>query len=199
LMNSLVNRPGYLLTRRDMELLYPRYFDEEVRIAASRWGVEEEILYGLVRTESAFIPDVVSHAGAVGLAQLMPATGLDVANRIRRSVDLRFLGKDPDLRDPQTNLHLGAWYYADLLRRTERPMLALFSYNGGISRVRRWVAEDGILPEDLFLETITIRETRDYGRKVLAAGAVYGYLYYGKSLEQVVSDLFPEQKTGGSP
>jgi len=198
LMNSLVNRPGYLLTRRDMELLYPRYFDREVRIAASRWGVEEEILYGLVRTESAFIPDVVSHAGAVGLAQLMPATGLDVANRIRRSVDLRFVDKEPDLRDPLTNLHLGAWYYSDLLRRTERPMLALFSYNGGISRVRRWAEEEKHLPEDLFLETISIRETRDYGRKVLAAGAVYGYLYYGKTLEQVVSDLFPEQKTGGS-
>ena len=198
LMNSLVNRSGYLLTRRDMELLYPRHFGGEVRMAASRWGVEEEILYGLVRTESAFIPDVVSHAGAVGLAQLMPATGLDVANRIRRSVDLRFMDKEPDLRDPLTNLHLGAWYYADLLRRTERPMLALFSYNGGISRVRRWIAEEKALPEDLFLETISIRETRDYGRKVLAAGAVYGYLYYGKTLEQVVSELFPEQKAGGS-
>ena len=199
LMNNLANRPGYLLTRRDMELLYPRYFEGEMRSAASRWGVEEEILFGLVRTESAFIPDVVSHAGAVGLAQLMPATGLDVANRIRRSVELRFMEKEPDLRDPLTNLHLGAWYYADLLRRTERPMLALFSYNGGISRVRRWAAEEKTLPEDLFLETISIKETRDYGRKVLAAGAVYGYLYYGKTLEQVVSDLFPEHLTGGTP
>jgi soluble lytic murein transglycosylase len=181
-----------------MELLYPRHFDGEVSIAATRWGVDEEILYGLVRTESAFIPDVVSHAGAVGLAQLMPATGLDVSNRIRRSVELRFIDKNPDLRDPLTNLHLGAWYYADLLRRTGRPMLALFSYNGGLSRVRRWAAEEKDLPEDLFLETISIRETREYGRKVLAAGAVYGYLYYGKTLEQVVSDLFPDQKTGGS-
>ncbi|GAB1483705.1 lytic transglycosylase domain-containing protein [Treponema sp.] len=191
-MSQLQRRSAYRMDRQDMELLYPRPFQKELGSSAKRWLIAEELLYGLVRTESAFIPDVVSHAGAVGLTQLMPATAKDVTARIRGSVDLQFQGTEVDLRDPATNANLGTWYLADLQRRLQSPMLALLSYNGGITRVRRWRAAEPTLPEDLFLETIEIAETRDYGRKVLAAAAVYGYLYYGMTLERVVADIFPE-------
>jgi soluble lytic murein transglycosylase len=43
---------------------------------------------------------------------------------------------------------------------------------------------------DLFLESVPYSETREYGRKVLAAAAVYGYLYYQKSAEQTVREIF---------
>jgi soluble lytic murein transglycosylase len=52
-----------------------------------------------------------------------------------------------------------------------------------MNRVRRWRVTDsqrpgGGFPVDLFLETIEYPETREYGRRVLAAAAVYEYLYY---------------------
>jgi soluble lytic murein transglycosylase len=189
----LWRRPEFSMTRSDMELLYPKPFQEIIEPAAIAWNIPKEILYGLIRTESAFIPDVVSRSGAVGLAQLMPATAKDVAARIRKLAPLKFLESgDPDLRDPQTNMTLGAWYLADLTRRLESPLLALGSYNGGITRLRRWRQNHLDLPEDLFLETIEITETREYARKVLAAAAVYGYLYYGMSMEEVVADIFPK-------
>ena len=57
--------------------------------------------------------------------------------------------------------------------------MALLAYNGGMNRVRRWRnAAGSSLSEDLFLESIEYRETREYGRKVLAAQAVYKALYY---------------------
>ena len=75
------------------------------------------------------------------------------------------------------------------------PMLALLSYNGGMGRMRRWLNQDrgrGALPYDLFLESIEYGETREYGRLVLAAAAVYGYLYYGMTMEEVAADIYKE-------
>ncbi len=135
---------------------------------------------------------MVSHAGAVGLAQLMPKTAADVASRIGKKTELRFTEDGPDLSDPMTNATLGAWYLADQTKRAGSPLMALLGYNGGPSRVRRWRQAQRDLPEDLFLETIPVAETQNYGRKVLAASAVYGYLYYGMTLERVVADIFPK-------
>jgi soluble lytic murein transglycosylase len=150
-----------------------------------------EILYGLIRTESAFIPDIRSTAGAIGLAQLMPDTAVEMAGRISRQGGPDYLiDGNVDLRNPDTNVHLGAVYLAYLVDRMESPMQSLLAYNGGMGRVRRWRSAEPNLPDDLFLETIELTETREYGRRVLAAAAAYGYLYYGMTMEAVIADIY---------
>ncbi len=192
LASRLLYRPNHVPDRRDLTLLYPQPFKETIEAAAEEQSLPREVFFGLIRTESAFIPDVVSRSGAVGLAQLMPATARDVADRLARAggADYR-IGGTIDLRDPAINVKLGAWYLRYLENLVGTPMLALASYNGGLTRVRAWRRAQPDLPEDLFLETIDIAETREYGRKVLAAAAVYGYLYYGMTMEAVVADIFP--------
>jgi len=188
----LARRPGYALTRADMELMYPRAYPLEIRQAASRWGLSEDMLFGLVRIESAFMSSIVSRAGAEGLAQLMRPTAEDVARRIGKQVELRYLPEGGlDLSHPATNLALGAWYLSNLNERLKSPVLSLFAYNGGITRVRRWRSAQAGLPEDLFLETVPIKETREYASKVLASAAVYGYLYRNEPLARVVAGFFP--------
>jgi soluble lytic murein transglycosylase len=128
---------------------------------------------------------VVSSAGAIGLTQLLPATAQDMAGRIRRRGGPDYT-QGPDLRNPEVNIHIGAVYFAWLMERMEQPLLAILAYNGGINRIRRWHTADrragslpaGGLPLDLFMETIEYRETREYGRKILTAAAVYESLYY---------------------
>jgi soluble lytic murein transglycosylase len=161
-------------------------------------GIRPEIMFGLIRTESFFASGVSSHAGAVGLAQLMPATAADIAVRLVRAggPDLR----NPsgiDLTNPEINVHMGTFYLRHLIVNQMEgcPMLGLMAYNGGQGRVRRWVAadrerEDGALPIDLFLETVIYPETRNYGRLVLSAAAIYGYLYYGRTMEEVATSIF---------
>jgi soluble lytic murein transglycosylase len=83
-----------------------------------------------------------------------------------------------DLTDPDLNIYIGAYYFHYLMRRFEDTLVSLMAYNGGMNRVRRWRAASNAMPADLFLETIPIFETRDYGRKVAAAAAVYEELYY---------------------
>ncbi len=189
-IGTLLGRPDYRLSREDFMLLYPRAWQHELDTAAMVWGVPPEIMAGLARSESAFRAEVISHAGAVGLVQIMPATGRDIASRIAKRVPLVMEGDDPVLSDAFTNAQLGAWYLADWTKRLSSPMLALFAYNAGPGRVRQWRTARPDLPEDLFLETVPFDETRNYGRRVLAAAAVYGYLYYGYDMAQVAKDLF---------
>lgn len=171
------------VTGAQLEYLHPRPWLNEVSAAAERFGIPEYLLYALIRTESFFNASVVSHAGAIGLTQLMSPTAGDVARKLGTT--------DYDLTDPETNLVFGAFYLAELIRRLDgNVMAALFSYNAGITRVRSWMRIGSDLDPLLFLESIPYAETRGYGRKVLAASIIYGYLYYQKSPGDVIRELF---------
>ncbi len=104
-------------------------------------GLPGEMFAALVMTESGFNPDARSRVGAIGFAQLMPATA-------------RELGVDP--HDPLQNLAGGARYLKMQYDRFGNWSLALAAYNAGPTRV----AKLGRIPR--------IRETQDYVRKVLA-------------------------------
>ena len=193
LVSRYTSRADYELSRHDLQLFYPQPFRELIEKYALEVELGEEMLYGLIRTESYFISDAVSRSGAVGLAQLMGPTAAEMADRIARrgGPDYRFGGLD--LKEPELNIHLGSYYLRYLTEQMGNPMLALLAYNGGMGRVRRWLNADrqkGSLPLDLFLETVEYGETREYGRRVLAAAAVYGYLYYGMSMEEVAADIY---------
>ncbi|GMO35397.1 MAG: hypothetical protein Ta2F_11460 [Termitinemataceae bacterium] len=173
-----MGRADYVLDRRDLEICYPKAFKDVVEPIAEKTGMEPSLLYALIRTESIFIPDIVSHAGAIGLTQLMPATGTEMARTLNRETGIDYTVNGAlDFTDPNLNVNLGASYYMQLYQRTGSRLLALLSYNGGIGRVNRWRKTTRDLSEDLFLETVTLTETREYGKKVLAAEAVYDFLY----------------------
>ncbi|MDR3123071.1 MAG: lytic transglycosylase domain-containing protein [Treponema sp.] len=190
-VSCYATRDGYTMMMRDLELYYPRAFTEMVEAAASEEALSREMLFALIRTESAFSPGIRSRVGAMGLTQLMSATAADMAERIRRrgGPDYAAAG-ELDLEDPETNICLGAAYLRYLMDRTESPLMALLAYNGGIGRLRRWRNAESALGGDLFLETVEYNETREYGRKVLAAAAAYGYLYYGMAMEAVFADMY---------
>jgi len=179
LVSRYFEREGYTLNRRDLELLFPLPYRELVERQAAETGITPGLLFALIRTESAFQSGVVSSAGAVGLTQLMPDTALEMAGRIRRAggPDFTAAANGLALDDPEQNIYIGAFYLNYLMGRFEDKLLSVLAYNGGMNRLRRWRANSRF-PVDLFLETITVFETRDYGRKVMAAEAVYEELYY---------------------
>ncbi|MCL2440191.1 MAG: lytic transglycosylase domain-containing protein [Treponema sp.] len=173
-------RQDHKKTRRDLELMYPRPFLELVEKNAGYFDIAAPLLFGLIRTESAFQSAVISRAGAVGLSQLMPGTAREQAERIRRAGGPDFFCSDEkiDSTNPDINVYIGSHYYNYLLSRFNNDaQLALMSYNGGQTRVRRWRNASN-LPVDLFVETVSIYETRDYGRRVPAIGRIYEELYY---------------------
>ncbi len=169
-------------------LAYPENFKVFVEYNCKKFAIEPYVMYSLIRTESFFNPSVKSHAGAKGLTQLMDLTAGDVAKKLGV--------KEYDLLDPSTNIAFGTFYFEELQRRLDgSPILASFSYNGGISRVRTWLKNSpshfGMknVPVDLFLETVPISETREYGKKLLSASCMYAYLYDNISPCRVVEEV----------
>jgi len=162
-------------------LAYPDLFWDEVREASAAYAFPPRLLHALVREESAFDADVVSFAGAVGLAQLMPATAVQTANWLDEEVD------PTDLEDPATNLALGARYLSYVHGSFgNNPALALAAYNAGPHRVRQWVQRFGNVPVDEFMERIPFHETRGYVSRVLGT---YQMLRWRSAMEPVHGDL----------
>jgi soluble lytic murein transglycosylase len=190
LVSRYMARDDFIMTRDDLLLFYPQPFKDLIEKYAMEASLAPELLFGLIRTESYFKADAVSRVGAVGLGQLMPDTALDMANRIARRTGIDYRSGGIDLINPEINVHIASYYLNYLVDYTGSPMTALIAYNGGMGRVRSWRAAEPRLPEDLFLETIEFVETREYGRRVLAASAIYGYLYYDMSMEEVVADIY---------
>lgn len=166
------------LSKDQLQLVYPRFYSEIVSKYAKEYNLDENLVYALIRSESFFDETVKSTAGAIGLTQLMQLTGDDIASRLKVT-DYSFL-------DPDTNIRFGTYYLSELITRCDGSYLqALFSYNAGITRVRRWLsssmAEFGKkknMPADLFLESLPYSETREYGRKLLSAALYYEWLSY---------------------
>ncbi|MCL2608933.1 MAG: lytic transglycosylase domain-containing protein [Treponema sp.] len=166
----------------DWRTWYPRPFAEIVERHSAEAGIEPELMFALIRTESAFMPAIASRVGAAGLTQLMPGTAKETADRLRRrGVDI-----DPtalDLTDPETNVLIGASYLQSLILGQGDLMLALLAYNGGQGRVRSWRSTQlralGLtLPPDIFIETVPFSETRNYARAIAAGAATYRMLYF---------------------
>lgn len=185
-ISRLLARTGHSATRADRELNWPKPFEAAMESALAATGIDRSLMYGLVRSESLFMPAVVSRAGAVGLAQLMPATAEEMAGRLRM--------REWDSTKPADNLLLGAAYLKRLLdANAGGVMAALFSYNAGPGRFRTWRQAAGNLPADLLLETLTFAETRQYGRNVALAALNYAVLYEKKEAAAYLRYLLNEE------
>lgn len=107
---------------------------EQIVDAATEHGISPDVAFGLVATESGFKRTARSHVGAVGLAQLMPATARWLEPGTTRK----------DLEDPETNLRLGFRYLRDLVEKYEGDTaLALTAYNRGPGTVDRVLRRGG--------------------------------------------------------
>jgi TolA-binding protein len=156
---------------RARRIYYPRSQAALLEGTAEAASVPPALVFGLIRQESVFTSDVRSRAGAVGLMQLMPATGRQLGRHGRR-------GPRPDLLDPTVNVRLGVAYLRQLLDAfDDDAVLALAAYNAGPARARRWGTDFASLPADEFLESIPIAESRLYVRRILFFEEAYAALY----------------------
>jgi soluble lytic murein transglycosylase len=153
----------------DLALRFPLPHRESILANARRYEVDPALIYGVIRQESAFMEDARSPVGALGLMQLMPATGKQTA----RALNMRYGGNDVLLQSDQ-NIRLGSAYFRKLLDRYNgSPVLAAAAYNAGPHRVGRWLPSEHDMEADLWMELIPYPETRRYVRRVLAYATVF--------------------------
>ncbi len=164
--------------RTAWSLRYPTPWRTLVLTSAHNEGVDPAWAYGVMRQESRFRKEARSSSGALGLMQVMPATGKWLAKRMN---DPYF--RPDHLLEPATNLRYGITYLRLMTEQLDgHPVLATGAYNAGPGRISRLrmrhdLTSDAALFDVLrYIELLPIDETRDYIRKVLANTVIYSHL-----------------------
>jgi soluble lytic murein transglycosylase len=147
---------------------FPFYHDQIVEKYATRYGLEKELIFAIIKQESAFNTRAQSWANAYGLMQLIKITAKDMARLARVS-----FSSTEQLFKPDYNIHLGSLYVKQLSRRLKHKEYILAAYNAGPHRVKRWLKRPGSDVIDVFVENIEYRETRNYVRRVMKS--YWGY------------------------
>ncbi|MCP3875342.1 MAG: lytic transglycosylase domain-containing protein [Desulfobacteraceae bacterium] len=130
------------------QLYRSRQYDDIIKKAQKRFGVEFYLIKAVIKIESNFNPDAVSKKGAKGLMQIMPGNFKSL------------LVKDPF--NPSQNIMGGALYLQRLLKRYEYKLpLALAAYNAGPEAV------------DRYKRIPPYRETQNYVKKVMETYSQY--------------------------
>ena len=165
------------------QALYPFPYEDTILEWSKRRQLNPLLVTSLIRQESRFEPEIESWAGALGLMQVMPATGQSAAKSIGLS--------DYSLTLPEDNVNIGT-YYLDFTHKkyNNNSMLAVASYNAGPNAVAKWVSRYGLQDADEFVEKIPYAETKGYVESVFE-----NYWNYMLIYNPEVSKLFEQLDT----
>lgn len=156
---------------------FPMPHQTIVENISNKYDLKQSLLYAIIQAESGFLENATSYRGASGLMQMMPFVAKDLAAKLSISK-----WTDEHLKDPKIAIELGALLVATLERQFGQPHLILAAYNAGPHQVQKWLNRFGQLPEELFIERIPFKQTRDYIKKILPNESLY-YAMNGKELK----------------
>ena len=161
----------YTAGRLYFKTAYPLHYEDLVHEAAAEYGVPESLIYAVIRAESGFDPNAVSHAHAQGLMQITDETL--TWSRYRLHLDSDGL----DLFDPATNVQTGTHVLSLLCEQYDAVETVLAAYNAGIGTVNKWLADPDLSADGRTLSRIPFPETEAYVQNVLASKRMYEFLY----------------------
>jgi len=169
----------------DLSIRYPLPWRDDFSRYATSAGIADSWAYGVARSESLFMRDIRSSAGAIGIMQLMPATGRQTAGEIR----MPWQGI-ATLTDSASNIRLGTYYLGQMYQRfADNRVLATAAYNAGPQRVDDWLPAHGELDARIWIENIPYNETRGYVRRVLTDETIFYWRLTGRMRR--ISDGLP--------
>ena len=165
---------GESLPAEVLRVLFPLDHWPLLESLAKAQGIDPYLIAALAAQESTFDAGIRSSAGAIGLMQIMPATGRGFARRM--GITPFSTGR---LTEPEINASIGTKYFADLMRQFGGAAYALAGYNAGEHRVVRWRAERPGVPVDEWIDDIPFPETQNYVKRILGTAEDYRRLYGG--------------------
>lgn len=159
------------LTDSGMRALYPRPYRAVVQREAKEFSLEEALVYGVMKCESGFDPQAVSHADAHGLMQLTQRT-FDWISTLYPPED-----EGAGVLDEAANIHCGCALLRLLLDEFGTEREALAAYNAGMGNVARWLEDPAYSEDGATLTAIPYPETAAYVERVLNARDMYRRIY----------------------
>lgn len=140
---------------------YPLKYKDYIKEYSREYGIDEAMIFSIIRAESSFNPQAVSRSGALGLMQLMPSTALMLAN------ELNIEGFTTDmLYEPKINIRMGVFYFKKMLEKFGNRETALAAYNAGEGNVSTWLQNAAYSKDGKTLHYIPFKETSDYIKKI---------------------------------
>ena len=164
------------LNKKAVDDSYPLEYEKEITAAAEKYGVDKALIYGVIKTESNFDPDAKSHAGAIGLMQLVPDTFTWMQTYYKDENIYVF----EDLYDPELNIDYGTEVLSVLLKRYEVEETAVCAYNAGLGNVDRWLEDPEYSDDGKNLKKIPFKESENYVKSVERNKSIYNELYFDK-------------------
>lgn len=158
--------------REVWEVFYPLKWWSNIKEEAKRHNIDPYLIAGLIRQETVFNPNARSRANAYGLMQLLPYVGRDVARKTGAGAITT-----NDLYNPVLNIQLGTAFVKELMDGFDRFEYVAAAYNGGPTRVRRWLRELPTAEIEEWVESIPLSETRLYVQGVYRNTRQYQRLY----------------------
>lgn len=159
-----------IVDKQMIKRLYKKEYSEFVSKYANRYNVDENLIYAIIKAESNFNPNAVSHQNAMGLMQLMYATAEDLANKSQIKLT------EENILEPDINISLGTQYISDLLNKYDCIEVALSAYNAGSGNVDKWIKNGVIQADGSDIENIPFKETNTYVRKIMRDYKIYNGL-----------------------
>jgi len=151
-------------------LRFPLHHDVTIRRESSKNAIDPAWVAAEIRAESVFNPNARSPANAMGLMQVLPGTGAGVAQRNGIAY-----GGAQSLYDSDTNIAIGTAYLRELLNKYGTPYVTIAAYNAGPTPTARWQSQRPGFDPDVWIETISYKETREYVARVLAFSVIYDW------------------------
>jgi len=149
---------------------HPIKYSDTVNALAAEHGVDNLLIYAVIKTESGFNPDAESGAGARGLMQIMPETFEWIRWRWFPDDDLDF----DDMFEPEINIRYGvrliSYHMENYNNNVENSLAA---YHAGDGAVNEWLNDKRYSQNGRVLDEIPIPETAHYVNKVNKAHKVY--------------------------
>lgn len=162
---------GALLVEKDTinKLIYPKKYSEYVQKYAKEFNLEENLVYSVIKAESKFRQDALSHKGAKGLMQISDIT----RDWAKEELEL----EEIDIYDPEVNIRIGCWYINKLYKEFGNLDLVIAAYNGGSGNVRKWLDNNDYSKDGKRLHSIPFKETSNYVEKVKKNYGKYNKIY----------------------
>lgn len=158
-----------------LKIIYPKTYKEIVSVYSEKYNVEENLVFALIKAESNFNSEAVSHREAIGVMQIMEETAKDVANK--NSIKIENENIKQELLKIDNNINIGTKYLSTLLEKYKNKEIAVAAYNAGIGTVDGWIQKEIIKSDGSDIENIPYKETNNYVRKILRNYKLYEELY----------------------
>ncbi|MDP4119825.1 MAG: lytic transglycosylase domain-containing protein [Bacillota bacterium] len=157
--------------------IYPLGYKEIVMQESEKYNVKPALVFAVIKAESNFNQNSESHAGAIGLMQLMPSTFEWLQTKIGDDNNKMTSEK---LKDPNTNIEYGTYFLSYLIKKYNNEDAAICAYNAGQGKVDEWLSEKKYSSDSVHLDSIPYPETDNYLKSVKYAEEKYISLYFSK-------------------